>query len=307
MSINVPKIAVLLAAYNGMEWIEEQIASILAQKEVDVTLFISVDSSTDGTEEWCAALAAKMLNVNLLPSVGRLGGAARNFFRLMRDVDFAGFKFVAFSDQDDIWYLNKLQRAVAELDRHKVDGYSSNVVAFWSDEKAKLLVDKAQPQVALDYWFEAAGPGCTYVVRVELAGQLKALICSKWSALQDVSLHDWFCYAYARSHGYRWYIDPVPTMEYRQHEYNEMGANVGLFSLLRRYKAISNGWWFGQVQLIAQLLGREVDPIVRGGLALRRPQLVRLSLKSWQCRRRPRDKFLFFLICWIQIIKIGKC
>ncbi len=43
------KIAVLLAAYNGMEWIEEQIASILSQKGVSIKIFISVDLSSDRT------------------------------------------------------------------------------------------------------------------------------------------------------------------------------------------------------------------------------------------------------------------
>lgn len=37
---NIPRVAVLLAAYNGMQWIEEQVDSILNQQGVAVTLFL---------------------------------------------------------------------------------------------------------------------------------------------------------------------------------------------------------------------------------------------------------------------------
>ncbi|WP_019582582.1 glycosyltransferase [Pseudomonas mandelii] len=301
MFLKIPKVAVLLAAYNGMQWIEEQMSSILAQSGVDVTVYISIDTSIDGTEAWCATLAANISNVIVLPSVGRFGGASRNFFRLIRDVDFGGFDFVAFADQDDIWYTDKLQRAVSQLERQQADAYSSNVTAFWLDGKTQLL-DKAQPQVAWDFLFEAAGPGCTYVLSRRLVDPLKALMLSNWKALQDVSLHDWFFYAYARSHGYRWYIDPVPSMNYRQHERNQVGANTGLRSFIARYKTIHNGWWFGQVQLIALLLGQNVDPFVTRWFSLSRLQLFRLSLNAWNCRRRIRDKILFLFVCWATML-----
>ncbi len=276
-------------------------SSILAQSGVDVTVYISIDTSIDGTEAWCATLAANISNVIVLPSVGRFGGASRNFFRLIRDVDFGGFDFVAFADQDDIWYTDKLQRAVSQLERQQADAYSSNVTAFWLDGKTQLL-DKAQPQVAWDFLFEAAGPGCTYVLSRRLVDPLKALMLSNWKALQDVSLHDWFFYAYARSHGYRWYIDPVPSMNYRQHERNQVGANTGLRSFIARYKTIHNGWWFGQVQLIALLLGQNVDPFVTRWFSLSRLQLFRLSLNAWNCRRRIRDKILFLFVCWATML-----
>ena len=58
MPLKQPKVAVLLAAYNGMQWIEEQLASILCQSGVDVSIHISIDTSNDGTEAWCESFAA---------------------------------------------------------------------------------------------------------------------------------------------------------------------------------------------------------------------------------------------------------
>ncbi|MBM5461506.1 glycosyltransferase [Pseudomonas sp. P66] len=297
MPVRCPRVAVLLAAYNGMQWIEEQLASILGQSSVDVTVYISIDPSDDGTEDWCAEYAAQRSDVVVLPGAGGFGGASRNFFRLIRDVDFGSYDFIAFADQDDIWHKDKLQRATAAIRNLQVDAYSSNVTAFWPDGKTHVL-HKAQPQVAWDFLFEAAGPGCTYVLSKKLADFLKGSMLASWQQLQGVSLHDWYCYAFARSHGYRWYIDPIPSMDYRQHECNQFGANKGLSPLIARYKTIHSGWWLNQVQLIVRLVGKEADPFVGSWLLLRRCQLIRLSFSAWQCRRRVRDKVFFFFICW---------
>lgn len=297
MPVEHPKVAVLLAAYNGVRWIEEQLFSILNQAAVDVTVYISIDPSSDGTEALCLRYAAEHPCVIVLPDSGRFGGASRNFFRLVRDVDFGNFDFIAFSDQDDIWHSDKLLRATRSIAEQRVDAYSSNVTAFWPDGKTVLL-DKAQPQVGLDYLFEAAGPGCTYVMSNALAGSLKASMLANWQQLQGVSLHDWYCYAYARSNGYRWYIDPATSMDYRQHERNQVGANTGLRPLIRRYKTIHDGWWFSQVELIAALVKPEQSPSTVSGRRLRGMQLITLSFSAWQCRRRVRDKVFFFFICW---------
>lgn len=304
MSVGLPKVAVLLAAYNGKQWIEEQLASIVEQIDVDLTVFISVDPSTDGTECCCAAYATRHPNVVMLPEAGRFGGAARNFFRLIRDVELEGFDFIAFADQDDIWHADKLKRAVTAIRTHSVDAYSSNVMAFWPNGESHLL-DKAQPQVEWDFLFEAAGPGCTYVMSKQLLDPLKAVMLEVWEPLQEVTLHDWYCYAFARSHGFRWYIDPITSMEYRQHENNQIGANKGLSPLLARYKTIHDGRWFSQVRLIASLVGQADAPFVKGWLQLKRRQLMMLSFRAWQCRRRVRDKILFFCVCWLTAL-IGK-
>lgn len=304
MPVNHPKIAVLLAAYNGMQWIEEQVASILDQQSVDVTIHISVDPSDDGTEAWCEALAAVDNRVILLPPAGRFGGAARNFFRLIRDVDTQGYDAVAFADQDDIWQPDKLLRATQIIAARGVHAYSSNVTAFWPNGKT-ILLDKSQPQVSWDYLFEAAGPGCTYVLKPVLAQAFRQQVVDDWESMQQVSLHDWYCYAFARSHGFEWFIDPYSSMLYRQHENNQVGANTGLSSLLQRYATIHEGWWFKQVRTIALLVGVGSEPFVRSWLNLGRCDLLVLSVRGWQCRRRLRDKLLFFFVCCLTAV-VGK-
>jgi rhamnosyltransferase len=291
MSFKLPEVAVLLAAYNGMAWIEVQLASILAQTDVHVSIFVSVDPSTDGTDDWCAEYAATHPNVTLLPSAGPFKGAARNFFRLIRDVDFSDFDFVSFSDQDDIWYPDKLERAVSKLRSDDIDGYSSNVVAFWPNGR-RMLVDKAQPQVQWDHLFEAAGPGCTYVLKPALAAGFKKLIVDEWERVQDVALHDWFCYAYARSHGFKWLIDPVPGMDYRQHASNQVGVNAGVSSAVARLRRIFNGWWYQQIELTGALVSKDSERR-SGNCSNSAPIWRRVFLEPLSCRRRRRDQVIF--------------
>ena len=294
MPFELPEVAVLLAAYNGMSWIEEQLASIRAQTGVHVSIFISVDPSTDGTEDWCAEYALSHPNVTLLPSAGPFKGAARNFFRLIRDVYFSAFDFVSFSDQDDIWYPGKLERAVAKLRSDDVDGYSSNVVAFWPNGR-RMLVDKAQPQVQWDHLFEAAGPGCTYVLKPALAAGFKKLIVDEWERVQEVALHDWFCYAYARSHGFKWFIDPEPGMDYRQHASNQVGVNAGLAQSMVRLRKMWQGWWFAQVRLIGDLVSKDLPPSLQE-IPLKEPRLFSYVSNAARYRRRQRDQIAVALI-----------
>ncbi|MGR9045080.1 MAG: glycosyltransferase [Gammaproteobacteria bacterium] len=285
MFINV-KIAVLLAAYNGMRWIAEQVESILNQKGVEIHLFISVDLSVDGTQEWCEALCQKDSRVVVLEDSGRLGSAAKNFFRLIKDVDFSGFDFVALADQDDIWLEDKLVTACTKIRRNHVDAYSSNVMAFW-ENGSKLLIDKAQSQRRFDYLFEAAGPGCTYVLRTRPLLGFKESVISQWSLANQIVLHDWLIYAYFRANGYDWLIDPGYKMLYRQHHENLVGINEGWKAGIKRLRLLTSGWYKRQVRCIADFVGAKAFDF-----GSRLDVIKNIS----HLRRRLRDRIALFLM-----------
>lgn len=293
---NLPNCAVLMAVYNGMQYLAEQLDTILQQTGVNLTVYISVDESTDGSEEWLNSRALKDSRIILLPHGEKFGGAARNFFRLIRDVDLTQHDYIAFSDQDDHWYSDKLAKACNQLKNSKYEAYSSNVMAFWPNGK-KVLVNKAQSQRRWDYIFEAAGPGCTYVIHVTLMSAIKDEILKKWSSVQAVGLHDWFFYAYARANNYQWFIDPAPSMLYRQHPKNQLGVNIGYHAYCNRFKQIKNGWWFKQVLLITQLLGVENTPFVKSWINFKRVDFLRLATQMPHCRREFSARAFFLCIC----------
>lgn len=293
---NKSTVAVLLAAYNGRQWIEEQIASILNQNNVYLKIFISIDPSTDTTREFLEQSYIQHDQIVILPDIGKFGGAAKNFFRLMRDVDCSIFDYVAFADQDDIWFPDKLCRAIQKLDETKSDGYSSNVLAFWEDGKNEL-VQKSQMQCKYDYLFEAAGPGCTYVMRKNLAQKIKQKIIGRWEEVNQLWLHDWFCYAYARSNGFTWFIDEKPSMCYRQHNSNQVGVNKGLEAFLHRFTIIIKGDAISQSLSVAVLIGMENDSFVKKWKNFTRLGFLKLALSAPECRRKKLEKFFFFFAC----------
>jgi len=246
------KIAVLLAAYNGIQWLPEQIDSILQQVDVELKLFVSDDGSTDGTPEYLKQLADSDSRVVLLSKKERMGSAGKNFYRLIRDIDVSGFDYLAFADQDDIWNTNKLSAHVDLIRANDAEAVSSNVMAFWPDGRQKLIV-KSQPQQDFDFLFESAGPGCTFLMTPWLVNQVKKQLLANPVAA-DVELHDWLTYAICRAHGKKWVVDSAPSMRYRQHQANVVGANSGLKPALARLKKIKSGWYRHQVALVSRVV-----------------------------------------------------
>lgn len=289
------RVAVLMATFNGAAFIEEQVASILGQHGVDVTLFVADDGSEDETrerlEQWPVA------QVVWLPE-RRSGGAGANFIRLLREAPWHDHDFVAFADQDDVWYPQKLKRAISAIQDRGLDAYSSNVTAFWPDGRRKL-VEKAQPLRRLDYLFEAAGPGNTYVLsRGTARVVLERLNAAPAGTLAHVALHDWLIYAIVRAAGLIWWIDPQPSLDYRQHTGNVVGTGNSSERIRRRLKSLIGDWYREQViaiATVARITGPEVAflnaPKLRG--------LLWMMVNLRDFRRRPVEAMVlgaaFFL------------
>lgn len=295
MEINI---AVLLAVHNGMEWLADQVETILAQTNIKVHLYISIDPSEDGSQAWCEKLQATDARVTLLPTNQKFGSAAPNFFRLLRDIEFDQYDYISFSDQDDLWSTDKLYQATKELIKHNSSGYSSNVTAFWSNGQ-QTTINKAQQQVEWDFLFESAGPGCTFVMTKDLAKDIQTFIKNNQQKMKEVWLHDWFCYAYARAHGYKWVIDKKITMQYRQHDNNQVGVNQGYLALLHRVRFVMSGKALQQSSLLASLTGLKTDPFVKIWYKHSRLGFLSLAFKAKQCRRKPSDRIFFIASCLI--------
>lgn len=288
--------AVCLAAFNGVAFLVEQIESILQQRGVDIQVFISVDQSTDGTEERLADMALAEPRLTLLDFGQHFGGAGPNFYRLIRDVDLSRFDYLSFADQDDIWHPEKLWRAQCLMMEQGALGYSSNVTAFWPSGKTKL-VDKAQPQRSLDFMFEAAGPGCTYVLHRNLAISVQNMVSAAGKRLLPVCYHDWLIYAFARKNNYEWVIDEWSSMQYRQHANNQIGVNYGWRSYWLRVRKMLRGHGFEQSLIIADLVHASSTPVVQKGLLGGRLGYMWLALRANKCRRKRLDQLWFFILC----------
>lgn len=265
VGVATPKVRVLLATYNGVRWLDEQLRSIFEQTGVDLSVVVSDDSSTDETAQCLAGWAAHS-RLLALPNTGRrFGSAHRNFLRLILEAPLGDADFVALADQDDVWLPAKLQRAVHCLHELPADAYSSDVIAFWPDGR-RQLIRKSHAQRRHDYLFGSPGPGCTFVLPRAVFDRLRAWVSANHDKLQAIWVHDWLIYAYVRGQGLRWHIDTVPNMLYRQHGNNEIGVNAGWRAAYRRWSHVRSGSYRADILAIADSIAdtsRPVDAIRR--------------------------------------------
>lgn len=105
-----PRVEVLMSTYNGELYIDEQIQSILSQKDVDLNLLIRDDASKDNTIEKIKKYTTRD-NVSFYN--GKNIGATRSFFDLMNHA--GEYEYYCLSDQDDVWDDDKVITAVNKL------------------------------------------------------------------------------------------------------------------------------------------------------------------------------------------------
>lgn len=296
------KICILLAAYNGENYIDEQLQTILNQTHKPYKILINIDQSSDKTEFIIQDLAKTNPEIQILNSNKRFGSAASNFIHLLKNTDLTEVEYIALADQDDLWKEDKLEKAIQKL-KQGYEGYSSNVEAFWDDGQKKTII-KNQPQLEFDHLFESAGPGCTFVMTKKLAISLQEFLKGGQFNQLD-NFHDWLIYAYARSNDLKWYIDSYPGVEYRQHNANVFGANVGIKAFVSRIRRVLNGEGFDFAFLLMKELNVQ-DPFIQSLFPVSRINLLRLAFQFKYCRRRWRDQTYFFFVCILLAIIFPK-
>lgn len=111
-----PSVHILLASYNGGKYIREQLDSLLAQTYPNISIYIRDDGSTDNTvsiiQDYIAGNTSSK-KIVLLENGGVNLGCPASFYQILKECPPADY--YAFCDQDDIWYPDKIKRAVKKL------------------------------------------------------------------------------------------------------------------------------------------------------------------------------------------------
>lgn len=302
-----PSVLVLLATYNGMPWLPEQLDSILSQSGVSVRIVALDDGSQDGTHQWLEGRARTERRLTVLPTRENSGSSARNFYRLIALADPAAADLVAFADQDDIWLPGKLARHAALLTEGGYDGVSSSVTSF-SPSGTRTLVRKDYPQRELDFLLESPGPGSTFLLTPRLLRFVAETLAVSDSA-RNVEFHDSLIYAITRAHGWTWLIDGHPSVDYRQHGRNVIGSNVGPRSALTRLRLIRTRWLRNHATNLCRV-SESVAPPGSGNKFEEMEALftsrtfrsrLRLARAAQKLRRRPRDQAIIALLAILGI------
>lgn len=231
--------AVLLASYNGEDYISEQVESILDQDYSDVLLFISDDDSHDATYEICKDYQCRYGEETIcLTKNNATLGFCKNFLSLLYDPKIEA-DFYAFADQDDIWKNHKLSYAIAKLET-----ISKDVPALYCSRTE--LVDSSGAHIGYSPLFtkppsfrnalvQNIGGGNTMVLNNAARDVLLKARCKRLVS------HDWWTYILIAGVGGVVIYDQEPKILYRQHAQNQIGANVSLFARLKRIKMLMQG------------------------------------------------------------------
>lgn len=226
---NGHKIAILMATYNGEEFLEEQLKSILWQDFKDWELFFHDDKSKDDTlkiiDKYVRHYPGKM---HLLVDDAENGrGAKDSFMWLLEHVE---SEYYMFSDQDDIWLPHKISTVYNRI-REEESKSPSLPLMVYTD---LCVADRYGTPVRLSSyemakmrpkWFDSFN---AYRVMCKCAGCTTIINHRAKECAIPIHpfafMHDWWIALMVWKNGGRCMSMDVSTILYRQHGRNECGA-----------------------------------------------------------------------------------
>lgn len=107
----MPKVTVVIPAYNAMRYLPETMETALAQTFTDFEVLVVNDGSTDHTAEWVSQVTDPRVRIVSQENKGLAG--ARN-----TGIAHAKGEYIAYLDADDLWEPTKLEKQVRCLDEN---------------------------------------------------------------------------------------------------------------------------------------------------------------------------------------------
>jgi glycosyltransferase involved in cell wall biosynthesis len=239
-------IDIVLATYNGQEYIKEQIDSILSNegyKKLVKRFIIIDDSSTDNTLELITQYASQHIEIEAYQNTSQLG-VIKNFEKGM---SYTTSQYIMLSDQDDVWLPSKITKNLTAI-HYLEKKQSQNPCLVFSD---KEVVNASLNRIHASYfqlkkiptqWHENLDnllqqnmiSGCTMLFN-------RALLEKALPIPHNCFMHDWWLVLFAKAYGDIALINE-PLVKYRQHAHNQIG--VGTVSwwkrLMNMYSLINN-------------------------------------------------------------------
>ena len=273
------KVNVLLSAYNGEKYIKAQIDSILNQSYPNVELYVRDDGSKDGT----LAIVREYEEKGLLHlEAGENVGFVKSFEWLIANGGEADY--YAFSDQDDVWFEDKIKMAVEKLEHARENVpvlYFSNYDFYDGDLNFMAHRDGRTPNISfVNSLVDCVSLGFNSVFNRKAKDMVTEQMPEKSTG------HDWWMYMVCAGMGEVIY-DERPTVKYRRHNNN---VSDGGDSFIKFQLAVSNGqtfqlkwnttgnecteWEYEDLAALAMAIGTYVQPFVA------RQQELEIAIKA---------------------------
>ena len=213
---------VLLAAYNGENYIRAQLDSLICQTYKDIRILVSDDCSTDSTAHIINEYAEKYDNIHYFKTEKNLGYAG-NFGSLLRRVE---APFYMLCDQDDVWepgkiglsmdYLLKNDADLVYTDLAVVDGGLNTIHPSMIDFSKTRVYQNKFTDYRLVYLRNYV-TGCTVLAKSKFIEKILPV------PEEFPMVHDWWIVLMTGQTGKICFLDTV-TVKYRQHGDNQIGV-----------------------------------------------------------------------------------
>lgn len=233
------KVAILICTFNGDRFLKEQLDSFIRQTHTNWTIYASDDGSSDTTLQILERYQTQIGGDRLIILTGPRKGFGRNFLSLVNNLEIEADYF-AFSDQDDTWYDDKLERSLSKLSSFK----NNNPALYCS--RTRLVDIDGQP-IGYSPLFTKK-PSFRNALVQSIAGANTMLINNAARKLMQqvdidaaVVAHDWLAYLLVSGCGGEVVYDAKPSLDYRQHDGNLIGANTNLKNQISRVRKMFTG------------------------------------------------------------------
>ena len=217
------KIDILMATYNGEQYVREQIESILCQTHKEFNLIISDDASSDNTVNILKEYEKKDERIKIFIQYKNLG-VISNFEFLLSQVK---SDFFMLADQDDIWNKEKIEKSFNKLKKEDADLVYTDLEivdqdlkiksnSYWKTKGFEKRIKKYNNFESL--YLNNYITGCTIICKSKWIDEILPL-----PKKTKFLIHDYWIALLISLKGKISYLDE-PTIKYRQHKNNSVGS-----------------------------------------------------------------------------------
>ncbi|WP_395505900.1 glycosyltransferase family 2 protein [Ectopseudomonas hydrolytica] len=285
-SPTIPKVAILLACYNGERFLAEQLQSIIQQSHDNWMIVASDDGSCDGTLALLLRYQQQLGEHRLRVIAGPRRGFVANFMSLI-STPFIRAEYFAFCDQDDIWHIDHLSKAIAWM-----QSADPSVPALHCG-RTRLIREDGQP-FGVSPLFPRAPSFKNALVQSIAGGNTMVFnhsakqLLERTASLPVVS-HDWWAYLLVSGTGGRVHYSASPSVDYRQHGGNLVGSNSSLKDRLHRIRRMFAGhfqsWNETNIESLHHCREMLSEESLRRLQAFARARRSPLPLRLWRISR----------------------
>lgn len=212
--ISTPLVSIAMATYNGAMYLKEQLSSILGQTYPNLEVVITDDASSDETLAILRDFEKSHKRIKIFRHRVNQGITA-TFENSIKNCQ---GEYIAISDQDDIWELNKIEVLMNAVENEDVICSDSELVDQFGqtlNKRISSLVNLKSFHSGVPFLMGVCLPGHTLMMQGDFAKYILPMPV-------EIMYDRWISFCAAANNGIK-YVH-LPLVKYRQHNSNYFGV-----------------------------------------------------------------------------------